>query len=103
MPDDPFYSTQRWRKLRVTRLRMDAYRCAVPGCATPALIVDHIIPRYRGGSDTMNNLRSLCRKHDNEIKERPGRSERGHGGEFTSPCDLDGRPLDPAHPWYKKA
>ena len=88
--------------MRAARLRLDHHVCVVPGCGAAAIVVDHIVPRYRGGSDTLNNLRSLCRVHDNQIKERPGRSERGYGGEFRTGCDVDGRPKDPSHPWYRR-
>lgn len=102
MPGDPFYSSPTWRALRTARLRMDRGYCVVPGCGARATIVDHITPRYLGGGDALSNLRSLCKVHDNQIKERPGRSERGNDGQLSSPCDVDGRPLDPEHPWYRR-
>lgn len=102
VPNDPFYRSDLWKRLRRARLALDHHHCVVPGCNAPAVIVDHIVPRYRGGFDTISNLRSLCRRHDLQIKERPGRSERGHAGELQSPCDIDGRPLDPKHPWAHK-
>lgn len=38
----------------------DGHKCTVCG-STHALEVDHIIPRAKGGSDTLENLRLLCR------------------------------------------
>lgn len=37
--------------------------CAVEGCREPAVEVDHIVPRRRGGSDDETNLQGLCRRH----------------------------------------
>jgi hypothetical protein len=101
MPNDPFYRSDLWKTLRRARLNLDRHTCVVPGCDMPASIVDHIVPRYRGGPDTLSNLRSLCRRHDLQIKERPGRLERGNQGQLRPGCDVDGRPRDPAHPWFR--
>lgn len=101
MPNDPFYSTQQWKQLRLARLRMDHFRCAAPGCGLVAVVADHVVPRRQGGSDTLSNLRSLCLMHDRQVKERIGGSKRGHDGQLSSPCDVNGHPLDPKHPWFK--
>lgn len=37
--------------------------CQSPGCDQPAIEVDHIVPRARGGEDTRRNLQSLCKMH----------------------------------------
>jgi 5-methylcytosine-specific restriction endonuclease McrA len=66
---DPYYRSDEWRELRGERLRIDDYVCAVPGCGERAIIVDHVIARKDGGPDAIDNLRSLCRAHDNRVKE----------------------------------
>lgn len=58
------------RALRDEVLRRDGGRCTfVAGDATrcPAktgLEVDHVVPRARGGGNTLSNLRTLCRTHN---------------------------------------
>lgn len=101
MPGDPFYRTPIWAALRKARLRLDGYACVVPGCGATAVVVDHVIPRKQGGPDTVQNLRSLCRLHDGQIKERPGGSKRGRGGQPVIGCDVSGHSLDPNHPFYR--
>lgn len=102
MPNDPFYRTTQWATLRQRVLRRDGYVCVVPGCRAPAKVVDHIISRTQGGTDTPDNLRSLCTLHDNQIKERPGDKQRKRNGIHSTMCDVDGMPLDPSHPWFRK-
>ena len=100
MPSDPFYKTKRWQSLRKAALRRDLFTCIVPGCGQPAYAVDHIKARRAGGTDTLDNLRSLCKPHDHAVKEtRTG--ERGNAGELVvKGCFEDGTPRDPAHPWF---
>ena len=76
---DPFYATPEWRALRETRLQMDGYACAHPGCEARAIVVDHVVSRKNGGSDLLTNLRSLCRTHDNRFKEDHTGTRRGRG------------------------
>lgn len=106
MPNAAFYKTPIWRSLRTQRLILDGYRCTVPGCNAPAKVVDHRISRpdvpYLTDLDRIDNLRSLCRKHDNQTKEQPGKKTRGNGGKHTvDGVDATGMPLDPNHPWHK--
>lgn len=67
---DPYYSSTPWRELRASRLAMDGHRCAVAGCGSRAIVADHIVSRRAGGADIIANLRSLCRLHDNQARER---------------------------------
>jgi hypothetical protein len=101
LPNDPYYSTPQWHALRNVVLHRDRYTCVVPGCNARAVVVDHIVPRKHGGMDLLSNLRSLCRTHDNKIKERMGGYNRGNEGKLRSPCDVNGMPLDPSHPWFR--
>lgn len=95
------YSTAGWAVLRRRRLDLDAHTCVVPGCGERAVVVDHIDSRDVGKLVPVERLRSLCRLHDNQVKEdRAGK--RKSGGRFTVPgCAADGTPLDPNHPWNR--
>ena len=98
---DPYYQSKAWKSLRLAVLRRDLYTCVVPGCGQPAFAVDHIKARRQGGADTFDNLRSLCKVHDHEVKEdKHGR--RGHAGQLrVKGFYPDGSPRDPCHAWYK--
>ena len=57
------YQTKAWQLARRQRLLMDNWQCqecrrVVAGREAH---VDHIIPKASGGSDLMDNLRTLCR------------------------------------------
>lgn len=52
-------SNWEWRKQRRRALIRDRHRCVE--CGSPAVEVDHIVPRSRGGTDDLSNLRSMCR------------------------------------------
>lgn len=71
---EPYYLSTGWRALRAAALDRDGYRCASPGCPDRAVVVDHIVSRRDGGTDTLDNLRCLCRTHDSRLKERWDRS-----------------------------
>lgn len=103
MSSDPFYKTKAWRDLRGARLRLDLFTCVVPGCCQPAYAVDHILARRAGGSDALDNLRSLCKPHDHAIKEG-STGRRANGGRLVvKGCYADGTPRDPLHPWFNRA
>ena len=48
-----------WEAIRQYILNRDGYTCVL--CGQPAISVDHIIPRSRGGTDEEHNLQSMCR------------------------------------------
>jgi 5-methylcytosine-specific restriction endonuclease McrA len=77
---DPFYSTPSWRDLRTKRLAMDNHTCVVEGCGQRAIVADHIVARAAGGADSIANLRSLCRLHDNQGRERSDGTRKELGG-----------------------
>ena len=79
---DAFYASAEWRALRAQTLRRDGGRCVL--CGEPAVVADHVISRRRwfaerrpGSPDTLDNLRSLCRTHDNRFKEDATGARRG--------------------------
>lgn len=64
---DPFYLSPEWEQLRRQALRAAHWRCSDCGKLArgakhdePRPIVDHIVPRKKGGSDALHNLRVLC-------------------------------------------
>jgi 5-methylcytosine-specific restriction endonuclease McrA len=67
---DPYYSSPSWRALRAKRLALDRHTCTVEGCGQTAVVADHLVARRAGGADSIANLRSLCRLHDNQMRER---------------------------------
>lgn len=58
-----------WSRIRRRVLSRAGFSCEMEGCRAPATEVDHIIPRSRGGSDEMDNLRALCPPHHREKSE----------------------------------
>lgn len=101
MPANGYYQSPQWRRLRAARLKIDRRTCVVPGCGKTAVVVDHIIRRKDGGADTIANTRSLCREHDNQVKERPNGRRANAGKLVMRGCFADGSPRDPGHPWYR--
>lgn len=93
MPTDPFYLSAVWRTLRAAALKRDDGRCAVEGCQAKAVVVDHIVSRRKGGPDTLDNLRCLCRSHDNQVKETASGGRRRGGVPVAFGCDVDGWPI----------
>lgn len=105
VPNNPYYRSSHWRALRAACIKRDKGRCFVPGCSELGTTVDHIITRPRSASatpfDRLDNLRLLCRRHDDQVKEgRDGK--RGHGGvAHVIGNDASGRPSDPQHSWNR--
>jgi 5-methylcytosine-specific restriction protein A len=95
-----WYWTQRWRRKAKAQLR--AYplcaRCQEQGHITAATVADHVEP-HRGDEQKFWNgaLASLCKAHHSRTKQR----EEGLG--YRVDVDEQGFPLDPAHPWNKRA
>lgn len=57
----PLSSDSPWRHLRELVLDRDGYTCVLCG-SDESLTVDHIVERQFGGTNYLNNLRTLCRK-----------------------------------------
>jgi len=57
------YGRRAWRLARAERLAIDNWQCQQ--CARVVsgreAHVDHVVPKSAGGSDLMDNLRTLCR------------------------------------------
>lgn len=95
-----FYKSNEWAELRRAVLKRAGGRCEILGCAGPAVVVDHIISRRRGGADHPSNLRAICRSCDNHCKEDAAGNRRSDG-KMVRGCFSDGTPRDPSHPWYR--
>lgn len=49
-----------WNAIRLQVLARDGWRCVY--CGREANEADHVLPRSKGGSDTLENLVAACRK-----------------------------------------
>lgn len=60
---NPRTSTHGWRRLRQTVIQRDGNRCSQCGADGHhhRLDLDHIVPVSQGGTDTLANVRLLCR------------------------------------------
>ncbi|MFG1452780.1 HNH endonuclease signature motif containing protein [Xanthobacter sp. V2C-8] len=89
----------RWDKARKSYLSSHplCVMCEREGRVTAATVVDHIKP-HRGDQVLFwdaGNWQPLCKPHHDGAKQRE--EARGH----ASGCGLDGRPMDPGHPWNR--
>lgn len=51
-------SSRPWDRLRRHVLTRDEHRCYL--CGAPADQVDHVVPRFEGGTDDPDNLAAIC-------------------------------------------
>jgi 5-methylcytosine-specific restriction protein A len=102
MPNDAFYKTPEWRRLRARALARDRHRCVFCGAdlrPKGTSRVDHIKPRraFPTLALVLENLRCLCASCDNK------RHTEKHIQQSAAPgARLDGTPLDPSHPWNQE-
>lgn len=69
------------KKGKAHRLRMDLlrptvfaralWRCEFPGCGSECHHAHHVLPRSRGGPDTLENLIAVCFTHHQWIHAHP--------------------------------
>ena len=70
------------------------------GIITAATVADHVTP-HRGDYEAFwhGELQSLCKFHHDKTKQR---HERGGNKtidvQYSSACDVNGKPIDPNHP-----
>jgi len=68
-----------WRRVRKAALMRDEYicqDCKEEGIYTRGEEVDHIIPKYLGGTNVLSNLRTLCKPHHKIKSLREARDAR---------------------------
>jgi 5-methylcytosine-specific restriction endonuclease McrA len=94
--------------------------CATVGLIVPSTIADHVTPTSHGNEDFyLAPLQALCadpchnrvkrrlehmlRRRECKIDDLRMDSEKAARmrGDLM-PCDVDGRPTNPFHPWYRK-
>jgi 5-methylcytosine-specific restriction endonuclease McrA len=51
-----------WKLIRKRVLERDGRTCNHCGQSEGKMEVDHILPRHRGGDDSMGNLQTLCQR-----------------------------------------
>lgn len=76
-----------WVKLRAVVVRRDkglCQQCMSDGRITPGADVDHIIPKSQGGTDDLDNLQLLCRKHHRT--KTAAESQGGRSGSLAALC-----------------
>jgi 5-methylcytosine-specific restriction protein A len=79
-----WFSTARWKALRLFVLLRDLYTCQMPGCGrvepdTSQLVADHVKP-HRGDERLFwdpKNLQTLCKPCHDGAKQRAERRGRG--------------------------
>jgi hypothetical protein len=59
-----------WARLRTVALTRDHHRCVL--CGARGNSVDHIVARHLGGSDALDNLRTLCTAHHAQVTGAQG-------------------------------
>ncbi|MBN8957648.1 MAG: HNH endonuclease [Rhizobiales bacterium] len=95
------YATPRWRALRDAQLEAEplCLRCKAANRLTPATVAHHKKPHK--GDEVLffdpNNVTSSCADCHDTIEQ--GIEARG----YERGCDVNGRPIDPDHPWNRKA
>lgn len=94
-----------WERLRAVQLARELLCLALkPPRLTPRVHVDHILPLARGGTDAIENLKSLCQScHSGQTaREDGGFGRRPQPGRGPKGCDENGVPLNPGLPWHAK-
>ena len=104
------YKDQRWcgpNGIRKRALLRDLYTCQRCGCVViegsrhhpRAAVVNHKTP-HRGDTALffdVRNTETVCKAdHDALIQKEEARG-------YTIGSDIDGRPVDPLHPWNRRA
>jgi 5-methylcytosine-specific restriction endonuclease McrA len=107
----PFYRSGEWRAFRSAVLGERNHRCSVPGCDKRATHLDHLATVRDAPARALDraNVQALCHGHHSaKTATRDG----GFGNPLrtgaTPPLRVrgfapDGTPLDPGHPWNRKA
>jgi 5-methylcytosine-specific restriction endonuclease McrA len=68
---DLVYADPTYKRLRAEILAPKPL-CSYPGCRLVADTLDHIVPVSRGGQNTRENLRPMCRRHNEALGRAAG-------------------------------
>jgi 5-methylcytosine-specific restriction protein A len=96
-----------WDKLRLSILARDQHVCRCSTCTAmgrvrPATEVDHITPKYAGGTDDPGNLQAIntdCHKAKTQLEALAARGITEQRP--SKACAADGVPTDPRHHWAR--
>ena len=86
---------QRWRVLRLLVMERDKWLCQCDLClggrlrVRPATECDHRIPKSRGGTDALDNLRAVSKA----CHKRISLEQRGHVARPKTRFDVNGDPV----------
>src|SRR5262245_14226186 len=96
------YSTSAWSRLRALKLRQSPLCevCLKRDRVVPANIVDHIRAIRQGGDPfpCLDGLMSVCARCHNDKTNALDKT--GGSGVAIKGCDVNGMPLDSAHPFF---
>ncbi len=97
MARNAYYKTPHWRALKQATHERDGWQCTVPGCgATDRLVCDHVETRPNvdcpTSFDTLSNTRTLCDRHDRQIKEQANGQRMSKGKAMVIGSNDDGWP-----------
>ncbi|MGY6696094.1 MAG: HNH endonuclease [Roseinatronobacter sp.] len=88
---------RRWERLRAAALTRDKHLCQPckrAGRVAPATEVDHIVPKAKGGADTLENTQSICGPCHKAKTAREAAEAQGRTVRQRRRIGLDGYPLD---------
>ena len=88
---------QEQRRRRLMRTFGMCEDCTAEGLVRSATVVDHIVPRSKGGPATDENSRNLCDEHN-----RKRTAEQFDHKAPPQRIGLDGFPVGGDHPWNRK-
>jgi 5-methylcytosine-specific restriction endonuclease McrA len=91
-----------WDKTRKVILTRDAglcQPCKRVGILHQGTHVDHIVPKFEGGTDDHDNLQTINAEcHASKTAAEAARAA-GRQLSVRPACDVSGLPTDPSHPW----
>lgn len=77
------------RKVVMMRDQYSCVPCAKQGRVTEANEMDHIVPKAKGGTDSLSNLQAICR----DCHKAKTQKETGKALLLKQPTGLDGWPI----------
>lgn len=69
-----------WDRIRAVAMRRDKYLCQPclkAGRVTPATECDHVVPKFDGGTDEIDNLQAICRQCHADKTQREAKKAQG--------------------------